>query len=622
MDESIKKSVTVLKTLRTGKRQSVTKTALKIETSLNEMSCLDCKNAIEKLCELKGQLIDYDKQINQLMLQHGGWTETEFLKEASVDETYTDQIRCHITSIESKMASLGISVQPSGSGTVSNHKVTLPKIELPMFDGKPESYNKFILSFENLISKYNLSSYEKFSYLSQQLTGSAKIIIESLSLNDMSYTSAKKLLDSAYSNKLDQQYSVITSLCQLSLNPELSDAFGWIGEARLLDEQIRSLEITSEIFTQFFIWRSLPDEFKNHLTAITNKTRPSLQEIRDSMFEANMRYIEQRKSSTRTHREGSHSLSAALAINVSDVKAHCTLCTHDNASEQNHKLSQCPVYSDRNEKITKLKSIKGCVKCGFTSHCIQQCNYKFLRPCYKCSGSHMSFLCAKESIQEKKIDPKTPIKINSDEKPITKATTSGVVSTVSMTLESYNDVILPTATVYIGDDKQNPVRLFKDIGSQSSFVRGPPESIPGAEIVKQVKINVRGMNTIQSYDAPLIRFSVQIHGQGKQTLEAICVPKLNTQFSVPGLASLVSRLQQAGLSMADNFLKNDFVDDIVILLGSDHSHLLPLVQHNYQCDANDFSVLYKTPAGIMLAGSVSNYLKNMPALPPNLCEEI
>ena len=78
--------------------------------------------------------------------------------------------------------------------------------------------------FEAMINQHNLSSYEKYVYFKGQLTGSAKVLIDSLPLNDLTYESAKKLLSDAYCDVTTQQYRVIENLVKLKLSDD-GDSF-------------------------------------------------------------------------------------------------------------------------------------------------------------------------------------------------------------------------------------------------------------------------------------------------------------------------------------------------------------------------------------------------------------
>lgn len=614
------KHVDVLCTIRSGKRQSLTKTVNKVDSSISDLTLEECKCLDDKLTNLQSTLSDLDDKINSIKLSDGKLSQEEYDNLLVIDEEYFDSAALAIVRLRGRLDTLSLpvavngvaNVSPGPRAALSQHKVTLPNIELPAFDGKPESFNKFITSFENLISKYNLSSFEKFSYLSKQLSGPAKKIIESLSLNDLNYDSAKTLLSEAYSNKLDQQFSVIRNLTNLTLNDNASDAFSWIGDARLIDEQIRTLDITADIFAQYFLWKGLNDDFQRHLVAITRKSRPSLAELRTSMFEANSRYVEQRKNSPQ-------SISVSAASIRSESKVQCSLCTYDKSEDKFHKLVSCPKYIDVNSKLVKLRSVNGCTKCGFTNHNTKACTFKFFKNCFRCNGSHMTYLCQQSANNSDiKPEPKISRSVKTDRSKVTSSTVSVVVSAT----EAFNDVVLPTATVYmVGGGRDVPVRLFKDLGSQSSFVQGSPDTIPGAVLVRTEQLNIRGINSVKNYSAPIVKFPIKVPGQGEQFITAICVPKLETEVVAPGLADLGASLQKRGCKLADQFLNSDIINDVTILLGSDNSHVLPLNQLNFSSNNNSMSVMYKTPAGIMLSGSVASYQQNLNAIPPDMCGE-
>lgn len=605
----------LLVTKRAGKRQAVTKAIAKVEESLDTLTNRDCTFYIDKLSDLQRELVHLDESISCKMLEDGSWDQAQYISECENNEGYADEISMCVLTLKDKAASLAPTVEPvPNSPRAISHKVTLPHIELPTFDGKPESYSKFIVSFENLIAKYNLSPFEKFSYLSKQLTGVARKLIESLSLNDLNYDSAKKLLNDAFCNKLDQQFSVISKLCSLRLDNDAKDAYTWIGEARLLDEQIQSLQITAEVFTHYFMWQGLNDQFRKHLTAVTQKTRPSWPLMRDALFEANSRFIEEQRRSPVVSIE---SVAAAAAVRSKDkFSVSCALCSKDQSVDAYHHLSRCPRYPDVESKVAKLKLVSGCLKCGYTNHTTKACSFKFKRNCFKCNVPHMTFLCQKDSKAAVVAMPLGNDKCN------VKSTVSNVVATVSMATDSYNDVILPTATVHFPGVEETPVRVFKDIGSQSSFVKGSPKTIPNCTVLKKVKVNVKGINSVKTFNAPVVRFPVEVPGQGVQQISAICVPTLNTDVSAKGLADLSILFRESGFVLADKNLTSDHINDVTILFGSDQCHLFPLKQHNYKVEDNAFSVIYETPAGLMLSGSVSNYVSNMSAVPTHLRSEI
>jgi len=211
-------------------------------------------------------------------------------------------------------------------------------------------------------------------------------------------------------------------------------------------------------------------------------------------------------------------------------------------------------------------------------------------------------------------------KFSEGNKAQSKSTSASVISTVSLTTESYNDVVLPTATVYVRENGKNrSLRVFKDIGSQSSFVRGTPDSIPNCRVVRSIDINIKGINSAKLYKSHVVQFPVEVPGQGMQTITAVCVPSLSTEVAACGLASLSKKFRDEGVELADRNIDSDSISDIAVLIGSDQGHIFPLTQLTYggSEDCNP-SVLYRTPTGVMLSGSVSDYERNMQFLPEEL----
>ena len=56
---------------------------------------------------------------------------------------------------------------------------------------------------------------------------------------------------------------------------------------------IKSLKITVDDIVQYFVWSGLNSFFQTQLTGITNKSKPSLDDINTNIFEATNRYVKQ-----------------------------------------------------------------------------------------------------------------------------------------------------------------------------------------------------------------------------------------------------------------------------------------------------------------------------------------
>lgn len=609
--------------LRGGKRSSATKTLKYL--SCNDLNATDVEHYLDKLEAIKTKLEEQDDKINSHMLFHSFWSNNDYIKQSEVCDKYQDEIGKQIKLLKAKL------VQPIQSSLASNppsYKLPFPQIELPSFDGSPEAYPRFIHSFETLISKYNLSAFEKYSYLLKQLKGPARLLVESVALSDLTYDSAKSLLDDAYCDKTSQQYSVVEKLKNLKLKSRPEDAFLWISEARIIEEQFKTLTITTEIILQYFLWNSLNDEFKSLIVAITNKSKPSVSEIFDNSFEANRRYQEIHKQKPlNTKIAGNLKLSSnleagkpntnavAMATNVAvrsdeskSTLSGCSLCSHDKkTSAKNHKLSNCPEYSNAESKLNKIKDVNGCAKCGLTNHVTKDCKYKFRFKCY-CNKWHLTFLCPYWKKEAKETDPN----LKSSH---VKFSNNMVMFNEHTNINS--DVILPTASVYIKskNKKSHQLRLLKDTASQCSFIE---ESVANKfkckTIGDSVDLVVTGFNSTEKYKSRLVEINLKTSNNDIK-FEAVTVPHIKTCVNIPGLKKISSAFESKNYNLADKGLNSDKIHNISIILGADASYLFPLQHFEFGGDCGRPSVFYMTPDGVMLVGRASDVIANLECLP-------
>lgn len=76
----------------------------------------------------------------------------------------------------------------------------------------------------------------------------------------------------------------------------------------------------------------------------------------------------------------------------------CQLCVSINSSEaENHKIFSCSRFNSPISKLSKIKELNGCTRCGLLNHTVSGCNYKFASRCGNCNSWHAFFLCVKES---------------------------------------------------------------------------------------------------------------------------------------------------------------------------------------------------------------------------------
>ena len=368
-----------------------------------------CKRSIsfyvDKLSNLQANLNSMDEAIDTFLLANDRMDDDQFAESYGICERYDDNInRCiaalknELKIIETHNSNVETIVSSANNGDNSNSsssKIRIPELELPLFDGRPEKYHSFISSLELILSKFKLTEFEKYAYLKQQVSGHAKQIVAILEteITENTYEDAKKLLEEAFSNPTVQKFSVIDSLVNLKLNS--NNVYSWISETRQIVQQIGKLNITPDIFAQYFIWQNMPEKFKALFIAVTNNSKPSLQQIIDSSFEV----VGRLQSSVK---EPNAAISLATRVNYNSEEkiltygSQCWLCT----TLDGHRIFQCKKYPDPENKLKRIHEMAGCSRCGLPDHTEDSCSFRFTGRCKKCNDFHANFLCNQDKANE------------------------------------------------------------------------------------------------------------------------------------------------------------------------------------------------------------------------------
>ena len=232
-----------------------------------------------------------------------------------------------------------------------------PPAPLLTFGGTDKkNLEKFFLNFEAILAQYFYSNYERFILLRGQPSGRARILIDSLGENKQSYADAKQLLQQALASPLKQAYDSIQRLLDLKLSYN-QDPFEFVSEVKQIREAFRSLNIDVNTILQYGIWRAMNETLQTQFTLITNKNKPSLDDIETHMFDAIERYqiVTKRHGSRKEIKQNNPKRSNTCAINVKpgDTKDNfrpCSLCTSQNKLTE-HPLYHCTKFKTATEKL-------------------------------------------------------------------------------------------------------------------------------------------------------------------------------------------------------------------------------------------------------------------------------
>lgn len=621
-EKEIKLNFDKLILMRKSKRAAVTRTINTLDTeTLDGSGTVFYKN---KLISLADDLLTLHEKLGDLALLNALWDETDYEEQTLAVESYNDKIQKKIISLKL----LESAASSNGPNKDIDPKFLLPKIELPKFSGTPDSYQRFIESFEALIGKYNLSDYEQYVYLLRQLSGNAKSLIETMSVGDLTYSEAKKLLDKAYCSKLDQQFALIEKLSKLKMTVN-SDPYTWICSSRSIVNQIEKSDIDREIFLQYFLWYSLHDGFKSQYVNITNTSKPNLKQIMEHAFEANTRYcdfgdknIKPKADHKYEDKKSTHAVALATQVLKSTeetklkvTKGCCILCTYDQSSEASgHRTSQCQKYIDAASKRKKLKSMNHCLKCGY-NHPTNECRFKFYNACTLCNKQHFAYLCT-ESGSSIAVSSEEGKVTHSGHKPksmkVTEKRTVNQLVQFAIQNEEFEKVVLPTFSMEASSrsNKKLNLKCLLDTASQSSFIIKDLATKMKLDIVqKDITVNIFGFNEARKYVTNLVSLDLYINNK-KKTIYAIVVPKIRTSITIPELDMVATEFKNKGHKMADTHLNSDSSNNIQLLLGMDNCDLLSFETVPYGSSERQ-SIYLKTPLGTVLLGNVNQMVENL-----------
>ena len=575
---------------------------------MNALSPTDLDTVKANILDYKEDLKTFDDLIQNLkFVDVDTIDENELQKETDTCDEYMSKIRECLAIINR------VSVSPPRNTyvdiDVTRSLLKQPTAPLPKFSGdENEDLIKFITEFELTTSNYKYPDRDLLLLLLQQLSGKAKILLRSLEADKQNYKDAKDLLVSAFASPEIRKFSSIKRLTELKLGYE-DEPFEFISKVKMLCESVKSLNITSDDFLQYFVWEALNKGFQTHLTNITGKTKPSIKEILDNFFTANERYssdLKSRKYKVNNQNSPKHQKSSSsLAVNVntksSNTATNCSLCSKLDEKECDHSLSRCTKFSNPKVRIEKINQLKGCVKCGYMNHVTQQCKFKFQRKCRHCSKWHFEFLCPQWSTGSQK--SKLPA---DDSKVVHTEASSGIVVLPSVGCDS----LLSTFSFTVHNEV---FRGLIDRGSQSSFVSESLATSHNLKILQSnVKLTVHGFNKQQNYLSRLVELPIRLGGL-LHVIPCLVVPQVKVDLKLPQLGSVIEAFLQKGYVLADsNLNKNSIsISNIDFLLGSDAARCLA----GRDICFGKQSMYIESSGGVLLLGNVTSILQDLPYLP-------
>lgn len=607
------KALSVLLKQRTSKRSSTTRTINNINQNFPDDNT-DASFYIAKLTDLRACLNSLDGSIHSIVLEDDFEGDFDYNDDYDKCEQYIDNINKFLSRLNASLND-NSHVSANNRASIVSNKLKLPQVELPTFSGVPEEYTRFVETFEAIIGKFNLTQFEKFSYLLQQTSGPAREIINCVPHTGKCYDAALEILKDAFSNLVVQQFSVIKKLVNLKLVDE-SNFHSWISEVRVLADQIQNLNIDSDIFAQYFVWNSLSKKYRDVFISHINKCNPDLDEIIDNSFAVANRIFEGSKCSVEN---SDHKFAMATNISKPSMSGNlgCQLCRDiTDGNSFSHKIYNCPEYDSPQSKLNRIKELNGCTKCGLINHSIGNCRFKFASKCRTCSSWHASFLCI-ESLSNDGNRSKTKNrggnrKTSSDSSNVRKET--NVIKFDVMNTKINDKIIVPTFTVPLAKkSKKNKgkmnIRALYDPASQVTFISEKFVNNIEHKLVKDnVDIQITGFNESKSLTTRIIECSFDVLNRTRH-FQAVVVPEIKSRIPVSSLQFIRKTFIDNSIPLADKQLFKENDGSVGILFGVDYAHVLPVQSCSF--GNQNKSLIFHTGLGVMLAGNLNDLNNNM-----------
>ena len=529
---------------RAHARGKVTRTVNSINYQLSELDRTSCLDSIAKLKSLQDKLTKQNDEISKLL-----WSvekdRTKLNRELEKIDEYDETILLCINALQRRVETLGAALASSsqnvsdttGGSVLRSNRLKLPELPLPHYYRKPgESLERFFTNFENVVEKYSLSEYERFILLSKQVHNDALTLINSLQGCRQSYTEAKNILEKAFASPILQKFEIINNLRSLNLS-KAGDCYKFISEMSMIIDSFENLKITTDDVLTCFIWSAMPDALKLQLTHITNSSRPTLEQIREYIFEAVNRYKNENsvQKPHATHYSKESTVAHAVNVNVGKKFKPCVLCS-DNNNKADHPIYRCSRYDNPKAKLDRLDYLKFFTKCGFDNHHAKNCTFRFNNPCNSCKCQHFNFLCSPQFKGKQSVSNTTATLDAGEAK------------------KFGNVAILPTFTGILPSNAS--LRALRDSGAQANFILKDLAERENLNILKHVSLDVTGFNSCREYDTTVVEVPLTL-GQKTHVIEAICVPSISTNLNLPGLGHIVQDIKKKGYLLADKSLNSD-----------------------------------------------------------------
>ena len=564
-----------------------------------------------KLEKLQKDLEQYDMIIAKSLFE--SQSQEEYDAEAQVCEEYQDKLLACLHLLSNPVAA---AVSNGVSSDQARSYLKSPQAPLPTYKSEPgENFELFVRNFEDTTNKYRYTEYDKFLLLKQQIEGKALFLIESLDPDRQTYAQARELLMNALASRPIQISNIFSQLQDMKLTSS-SEPFKYMADMQRILQACKKLDVTVDDILAHFFYNGMNDLFKNQLVLITNNSMPTLEEITDNFFQANERYAMAQSSIKNSNTDKISSSSAkpsskssstyAVDIQRSNNPFHrCPLC-----DDESHGINKCPNFKTPPEKIRKLQSLDGCLRCSNADHQTVNCKFRFNKSCNSCQAWHFTFICPNAKPDTRSYPDNRSSSAATDAKPKTVSNYSA--SSNSFFGSSAHDVtsVISTVTCVIDGKK---VRAMRDNGSQNNLVSERfLQTIEHVVLEDNIDLTLNGINNSKCFKSKLVRFAVELC-DAVRSIECLTVPNLSIDMHIPRLSEVVRAFSDKGYKLSDVELhgSSDQINNVFLILGADSAYCF----NDKYVHFGSKSVYIQDKNSVMLIGRIQDLIKNLPFLP-------
>lgn len=404
----------------------------------------------------------------------------KMIQDANADFEVEDAHRARFDMMYYSIKAIYHALEPTHPPTVSvstSSKVKLPKIPLPHFSGDLASWPSFIALYNTSIHENaQLSSIEKYQYLTASLTGDALNVVKNLPLSPEHYAIAYDLLVSRYQNKRKLATHYWHSLVDAKpLKMDSAEAL-----RRLLDvfnENIRALKLMrfpTESW-DFILLNTLLDKLTPSLrekfeSEHRKEEIPKYQQLEDFLLEYVQVFTSMSGGEATTGRAAGRGAKSTDPKPSSAVSSFVTKAVSCAVCKDSHAIAKCPDFlklsADR--RHSKARELKLCLNCLRAGHRLADCPSHWT--CRACNAKHHSLLHFDRSPSSSE----TSVSVVSDASGAASVVPGAANSSVALTsiARSAPIILLSTVRAEILDVHRNPlpVRVLLDCASQSNFI--------------------------------------------------------------------------------------------------------------------------------------------------------